>query len=245
MKNALLIAIIAGALSGALSGLVVGTLMSDSASEPAPTLAPIEDSAWVDPLEELREEARELRNRIGMLESRPQAAPERQVADEVAIVEAEVLREELEQLVGALRDNDAQLPDSLKAGVTNAVRDLRAEEERERDERRRTAVEQRIEDDLAELTSKLGLDNTQVAQVRTVMQKSEQARTAAFTAAREQGDFGGMREKMRSLRQESNDELQKVLTPVQFTQYEEWREGERDRDRGGRGGDRGGRGPRD
>ncbi len=93
-------------------------------------------------------------------------------------------------------------------------------------------------DDLTDLAEKLGLNPTQVNDLREHTLAIEEKRQAMFAEARELGEFGSMRENMRTLREESNVALQGIFTPSQYQQYTDENLG------GGRGGFDGGGGGR-
>ncbi len=246
MKHIILAAVVTGAVAGGSTAVLTSSLFDSEAYAGSEELELFDPTGEMSQkLATLERQNSELLDRLIELEQRqlmsesnrqPIAAPSSDPADLAQV------RDEYKQLVAAFSDPEAVLPDTLRAGVSQALEDIRAQEERDRDERRQAAAEKRLEDRIAKLASDLGLDNTQIGELRNILISENDSRTAMFTKMREGGDFGNMREAMTKLRDDTNDALSRVLTPIQMDQYKETG-GTGMNFRGG--GDRGGRRGRD
>lgn len=110
--------------------------------------------------------------------------------------------------------------DSMVAAV---IEQRDQEEAAARDERRREAQAQKIEERSKRLAEELGLDAVQTDQLAKVMTETNDARNAFFQEMRENGtwDRDAIREGMETLRTEESDKLDDFLTPTQLEQYSE------------------------
>ena len=87
---------------------------------------------------------------------------------------------------------------------------------------REAARAQRIEDRLARLTTDLGLSSYQVDEMRAFLTEQEAKRAAIWESLSEGvGDPGGVREAMRTLRKEGDENLSTILDPEQLAAYRE------------------------
>jgi len=223
MKSMILIALLAGAAAGGVAALVTGTLVQGEA-EAASAVSPDDDLATElgQTLRRIEEQNDALQERLRRLETNvAMVRPERQ--REVAIDEEPGLAEseELKELVAALRDPSAPPPPNFQENVSRALESIREQEDRDRDERREVAYQERLDDRLADLALELGLTSGQTGDLRDVYVDLSLRQREMMDAAREIGDWGSAREQMRELRDEMDQSLARVLSPSQLEQYNE------------------------
>lgn len=84
--------------------------------------------------------------------------------------------------------------------------------------------EERLNRTMTELTEKVGLSEAQQKQIRPLMQAEIEKQMELFTAARESGDFQGIREQMTAIRSETDEKVLELLDDAQDEKYEAWRE---------------------
>lgn len=225
MKHILLAAVVTGAVAGGSTAVFTSSLLdSESYDDPVELELFDQGDEIVRKLATLERQNIDLLERLIELEQRQlMSAANRQPVMDTSGDSADLaqVKQEYQQLVAAMNDPEAVLPETLRAGVSQALDDIRAQEERERDERREAAAEKRLEDRIAKLASDLGLDHIQVGEMRNILVTENTNRTEMFTKMREGGDFGNMREAWGKLRDDTNDALAKVLTPIQMDQYKE------------------------
>jgi hypothetical protein len=250
MKHSILAVVLTGAVAGGGTAVFTSSLL-DSESYAGPEQIELRGAGGdvSQQLATLERQNSELLARLVELEQRQlMAEANRQPVMDTSTESEELakLKDEYGKLVTAMNDPQAALPDTLRAGVSQALEDIRAQEEQEREEQQKVAAEKRLEDRIGKLASDLGLDNTQVGAMRDILMTESDTRTEMFTKMREGGDFGNMREEMGNLRDSTNDALSKVLTPIQMEQYKEsggsgggFRGAVRGGDTGGGGGRRG------
>lgn len=237
MKMQLLLSLAAAVVGGVAGAIVVGSGESEPIST-GPSL--VEIAALENRLDDLARQNDRLQDQIDRLEVMPSVAePVR------AVVDAESPPTEEQQKIAAmLRElqqakGGASLPENFTMQVGAALEQIRAQEDKEREEQRQKARDERFERQLTELAQKLGMDAYQTNEMRTALN----AQTTKFEDARElirdTGDWTMMRESMQTIRDETNAALAQFLTPSQLTQFQESEGG-----RGGimGGGMRGGRG---
>jgi hypothetical protein len=141
------------------------------------------------------------------------------------------------------------------ASVEQVLTQIQAKEEAEREKVRKELQAQRIEDRVARMQQELGLTNAQASGLRTALIAQDDKREALFISMRDGlGDPGTMRDGMRTLRDETHAELQRIFTPEQYATFQASEEsdfgrrgfgdfglpGFRRREGGERGGDGGG-----
>ncbi|MAF67668.1 MAG: hypothetical protein CMJ84_18695 [Planctomycetes bacterium] len=146
----------------------------------------------------------------------------------------------LRAVVAALADPDTPMPPEWRESVSRALGDIRAVEEAERAEERRLRNEDRMDQRMEELSTKLGLDTYQSGRMRLILTEESLARDEMRTAMRESGDWASVRGAMTDLREETSASLAEVLTPQQLETYQEDQSAAWGRFGGNRGG--GGRG---
>lgn len=226
MKHSILAVVLTGAVAGGATAVFTSSLL-DTQSYAGPEELELFDPAgeMSQKLATLERQNGELLERLNDLEQRqlmseanrqPVVAPSSADSEELATLKAEYGK-----LLAAMNDPQGVLPETLREGVSQALEDIRAQEEQERQEQRDAAAAQRLEDRIGKLASELGLDNTQVGAMRDILVKENDTRTEMFNKVRDGGDFGNMRDEMRKLRDDTNDALSRVLTPIQMEQYKE------------------------
>jgi len=244
MNSPIIIAGVVAAVVGGASAVVATTLTNSTAehSEAAAVSPGQSNGELISALNELRQTNQALETRLAMLEDQVRDSADSRVAAIDPIEPASVSYDaDLQALLTSLKNPSDGVPAALQETVAEAIKNIEAEENAERDARRAEQRAERLDTRLAELQGKLGLDNTQVADMKKVLTDSELKRTTAFTDLRESGDWQGGRELMRTMRDETNAALGKIMTPAQMEQY--GTEGGMGRDFGGGnrgGGNRGG-----
>ena len=88
---------------------------------------------------------------------------------------------------------------------------------------------------LERLTEQLGLSTEQADAIAPILVEQDAKRRELMTAAREQGDRQGMRERMMSLREDTNEKLAEHLNTEQMGKLQALREEQRERFRQQRG----------
>ena len=88
---------------------------------------------------------------------------------------------------------------------------------------------------LERLTEQLGLSTEQADAIAPILVEQDAKRRELMTAAREQGDRQGMRERMMSLREDTNEKLAAHLSAEQMGKLQALREEQRERFRQQRG----------
>jgi len=155
--------------------------------------------------------------------------------------------DELRKLLASLNDVGSPPPAGLQSMVERALEVRDEQEQREREERRRVAAEERLDRRVADLAEKLGLDPTQQQGMRQVLSERDLVRDQFMEQMRGGGFAGADRETIRdqaqTLYEESNTQIQSLLSPAQWEQYQELddRGGNFMRGRNFGGGGRGGR----
>ena len=123
----------------------------------------------------------------------------------------------------------------FEMAVAAAIENIEAREREEREAEREAREIERMEERLAELRTKLGLDQYQETEMRTLMLESAQK----FDDMREvmrsgEMDRGEVRQAFDDIRTDAETTLQSILSPAQYQQYQ-------DENMGGFGGFGGGR----
>jgi len=241
MKTTIIIALFAGAAAGAGSSAVSSVFISN-----APTATTL---AAVDPLDDtdalfglvahLSEENESLLDRMQVLESQLAMASVQRMPALVAPTES---TDDLVQLSASLKP-----PTQRESSVVRLVlEEIKAEEDAKRTEERRVREDNRLDEQITRLTESLGLDPGQAKSMRSILANQTIRRTEMFAAMRDGAggiDRTTMRETFSELNNETNNQVQLVLSPTQYDNYTE-NNGNRGfgRDWGGdRGGNRGDR----
>ncbi len=236
--------LLAGAAGGVVSAVVTSLLLEPPRGESAPlersaTAAPadpaLDATRLAADLDELRLSDSALSARMTDLESRlaltvsTREPVERAVEDERSRATAEV--------AAALGLDPTALSPTFVASVDQALSEIRAREEREREARRKELLLERLDERLVELQQDLGLTNPQVREMRSALITQDDKRSALWESMREEGDRRTIFEGMRTIRDETHTALKAILTPEQFESYVQTEEGDfRRRGFGGREG---------
>jgi cell division protein FtsB len=230
MSQSLLPILIAGLVGGAAGAGATALVASPSSPSGAGTGL---DGAttMAEVLEEvsaLRDENRELHARVVDLELRP--VPETLASNREAVETAELIERnremeeqltELRELRAALTDPSSGTSPALEATVETALLDIQERQREEREIEREQRRQERLEERIASLTQTLGLDAYQVDEMRLIHDEQSTKFRSVFTEARESGDFGGVRDTMRELRDESQARVESVLSGSQLEIYNE------------------------
>ena len=123
----------------------------------------------------------------------------------------------------------------FEMAVAAAIENIEAREREERAAEREAREAERMEERLAEMRTKLGLDQFQETEMRTLMLESAQKFDETRDLVRSgELDRGEIRQVFTDIRTDAEDTLQSILTPAQYQQYQ-------DENMGGFGGFGGGR----
>lgn len=249
MSQPILLSVVAGALAGVAGAGVVALAISPDAETSrsgAADSAALEVASLREEVSVLRQRNDDLASRLGDLELRPVvplessreaiASPE-QIA---AQAELEAKISELEELASFLRNPSSDAPVALYETVSTALEDIRVQEDAERDQRREERTQERLDERLTALSQTLGLDAYQSDELRGLYNDQRAKMNAKMEEIRDNGDFQGMRDAMREIRDESNTLIQGVLSSSQYEIYSELPRGESLFGGGGRGGFGGG-----
>jgi hypothetical protein len=223
MKSLIPIAVLAGAVAGGGTALLAGTVLRP-APEPAQVVSPDDDllADLAASLKRVEEENQELADRVSGLEGQlALVRPERQPAAAAPASDAVAVDDELKDLAAALRDPDSVPPPaSFQESVNRALQNIRADEEHERDERRRQAYEERLDERLSELALDLGLTKNQSDGLRSLYLEQNERRMQLMDEARD-GNWSTMRDSFREMREQMDQRLAQILTPDQLQRYNE------------------------
>lgn len=128
--------------------------------------------------------------------------------------------------VAALGLDPASLPDidapEFESAVAAAIENIEAREREERDAEREARELERIEERLADMRTKLGLDQYQETEMRTLMIDGMHAMNETRELMRSgELDRGEIRQTFDDLRTDGETKLQAILTPSQYQQYQD------------------------
>lgn len=230
-------ALAAGAFLGTTSARVEGAAVrSVSAESRAADGAPLDVAHELD---QLRLENSGLRLKLDELERRLSDSLTARVPLESAPLESASAASDSPELAALLAGDVT--PDFV-ARVDQAMATIKAREDAEREVKRKELQAQRIEQRIADLQTKLGLNSRQASDLRTVLIDEDDRREKLFASVRDSQEPRDMREGFRTIRDETYAALERVLTPEQFEGYKqsEEREWGRGPGGGGRGGPPGG-----
>jgi hypothetical protein len=214
-------------LVGAGAVLLAGTLVSPAsvsrapvASTDGPTRA--DSASLVASVEELSRATDELLLRVSALESAPRAAAATRAPLQADAAEGEA--DEAERQAASLMRSltgEGPLSPVFVARVEEALEEIRVAEELERDNERRLAAAERIDDRLSQVAVELGLSSYQVDELRAIMTEQDERRSELWDTLREgTGDRFSMRAEMVALREETTSALGEVLDPDQLQRFQ-------------------------
>lgn len=240
----ILIALLAGGGAG-LAGALAAQALSPAPrpADPGPATRTAAVVPQTDELAGLRLQIEGLRQANERLEGRIAALQlgqggARTSASAAETEELAALRNEMADLIFALRTPDAPPPASLRTAVRRTLEDVREEEERQRQLEREQERVQRLDQRIDRLAGELQLAPYQLADFRKAMVESEARREATMALMRDGGDWTVARDAMRDLREQTQATFAGILSPDQLERF-----GELANPRGGRGGGFGGFGP--
>jgi hypothetical protein len=218
MQSSFTIGLIAGAISGAVcGGLTVFLLDSGDVTENEASGA---EAGLRLQLSEMRESQAARRSRLDKLETRPLlTASERETAPVARDLVEEQFEERVRSVLAKVQSDKPARP-VLLPEVEQAMRMIEQEKEQELQVAREQAMAERIEDRLARASELLTLAPDQVNSLRTTLTQYGTETTDLFTSARDTGDFGSVRDQIRTLRDTAQTSLTLILTATQLEQYE-------------------------
>lgn len=244
----------------ALVGLVAGVggaglssvLLPGPAEAPAPALSATAPAVDLSGIEERLDR---FASRLDEVEMQVAAAPTRRDAAAPAAPQVDLaeLKAELESYMTTLRNPQIAMPPHFEDWVATAQENIRDREREDRDAERAERMEQMMEDRLSDMSAKLGLDQSQLGQMRDAMTGSREASSKLMEDMRAAGWGPDSRDMMRSgmeeIRNEASSTLQGFLSPTQYETYQSEYGNDFGMGRGGFGGfgntgGRGGRGGR-
>lgn len=237
MNNSPLL-LVGGFLAAGLVGGLAATVFAPSGSQPnqddsSEVILPGQDADGS--LSELTDQVRVLAQRIEMLENTDSLGTRRPTGE---MAMSAFTEEQLQEAVAAVITGS---PDqgTMRTMIANTLEDLRTQEEiqkdMEREQRRLDQLQSRVD----RVAEKLGLYPDQSTALYDIYADSDEKRNTLRDDMRNgTADFTTIRESMRAIGDEADVALQGLLSPEQYTQYEEENLG----GGGGRGGGGGGRG---
>ncbi len=248
MSQVLPIVLVSSLLAGGVGAVASTMLTSKPNIAAADTQVSQADGDLLAELRTLSEQNRAIQERLAALEVGSGLAPIAGATrtDAMAVTPSN-LKEAVRDVMASINPDGGPAAGSTQlAAAVESVIEQREERERlQKEQERADAAVKRLEDRLAKLQTDLGLDQSQVNSMREIFQATEARRDGMREEMRTMRENGGswedMRTAMQTARDESNAQIQAVLTPGQFTQYEA--SNQDDRGRGGNtgGGGRGGR----
>jgi hypothetical protein len=226
MKDQLILTLIVGAVAGLFGAALINLFLPDSSTRAdergrtpivrGPAQDDDELAAQLRELElqnlDISERLRTLEESLALLGSR------RVVADTPAELEEQERDESIAALAAALRSG--QGPDEFQVLVENALQEIRAQEERERELEREQQILERVDRRLEELSEELGLTGYQVDAMRPILVERDAKRMELSEKVRESGSWMAFREEYTELREATLERLADVLTPEQLERYE-------------------------
>ncbi|MED6335645.1 MAG: hypothetical protein VYE81_09610 [Planctomycetota bacterium] len=221
MQNPIISTILVGFVAGAAGAMLSTLIVEPATSEGDPIVLDDNAGDLERRFDSLQRENEALSRRLLDLEQAPpRLAAERSAAPLEMTDEERAADEQLRAVVAALTNPDAPMPKEWRDSVNLALKDIRAEEDADRDEQRRIRAEDRMEERMVELSQKLGLDTYQSGQMRQILTEESLARDEMRTAIRESGDWASARDQWTGLREKTNESLSRVLTPQQVEAYQ-------------------------
>lgn len=166
----------------------------------------------------------QINKRIDSMEMEVASANVRHEVTPANDVDMDDVMAQLKEYMAQLNNPAAAMPPNFESWVENATDAIRTREREERDVARADRDAQRMEERLSEMSEKLGLNNDQLASMRTTLTETQEASSQLMSDIREAGWGGESRELMRSgmedIRAESQTTLQGFLTPSQYETYQ-------------------------
>jgi len=177
-----------------------------------------------------------LRDRVAALEARLDAAAETRTP---VAVEPLATPARAAAVAERLTAGEGVTPEFVES-VGTALAEIEARKEADREAKRKELQAQRIEERVAKLELELGLNNRQASEMRTVLTRQDDQREALFATVRDgNGDPRDMRDKFRTIRDDTYTALEGFLSQAQLDGYKKSEESEFRRDFGGGGPPRG------
>jgi len=209
-------------------GLVAGTLLATAPARATDELSAA-TPARPDEGESLRDSLAALAQRmdtLGMtLETLQTRVAELGEGPGARVAADAVRQEEIDELRGllsAVRDPETG-SEQLEGLVLNVLEAKETRERAERAERRSEALAERMDERVADLTEKLGLNGYQAGEMKRILTTEQTSREGFFIEMREGGswDRTAIRDGMEEIRTEARSSAQAVLSASQYDQYVE------------------------
>lgn len=234
----ILVSALVGLVGGATSTFLINP--GDVASHDFGSSAELETLKAT--LARLEKDNKTLTDRISMLEDRPVVESTTRVDASKADASTAV-PPEIEQLVASLRDPQQKLPENFREEITQVIADVKAAEDKKREEERKQRDQERFDQRLQEIAKELKLNAFQADQLKKVLTDEQAKRDEMRSKMRDNAsppDFEQMRTTWETLKTETTNELSKFLTNEQLTTYNDKYSNPFGGGRGGRGGFGGG-----
>jgi rubrerythrin len=187
----------------------------------------------------------QITNRLDEMEMEMAQASVRREVPEADAVDMDDVMDQLKDYMAQLNNPAAAMPPNFENWVKDANDAIDARKSEERDLARAERDEKRMEDQLSEMSEKLGLNNDQLSSMRTTLTETRAASSELMSDIRENG-WGAdsrdlMRDGMTEIRETSAAALQGFLSPSQYETYQsDFANDNNGWGRGGRGGNTGG-----
>ncbi|MAE45743.1 MAG: hypothetical protein CMJ86_02525 [Planctomycetes bacterium] len=221
MSNSLPLVAAIGLFSGLAGAALSSVLMVSNTVETNEALGT--KPAEVD-LSEVMTQFKEINSRLDEMEMEVAQAAVRREVPPAGAVDMDDVMDQLKQYMAQLNNPAAAMPPNFETWVEDANDAIRAREREERDAARAEREEKRMEDRLSEMSEKLGLDNDQLASMRTTLTEARSAQSQLMSDIREMG-WGSdsrdmMRQGMTEIREASATSLQGFLSTTQYETYQ-------------------------
>ena len=240
------------ALAVAFSGQREAPEATPSQEERPSSTAPQDVQALEKRVKALEDTLVSLSSRVMVLERRPGTAdgsgsPAGGAAPAGLAQEVEQLKTEVRGLIAGEALNSEGGRDYLKAMVRSVQDEMRTEQRQERQQQwvqAQTQAQTQRAERIRKFVSDAGLNYTQEQEFMRRMQEEDTRRQALFDELSAGGKTQrDIRQELRTIRNQTDEAMQKVLSESQRAQYEELRREDRGNTRPGRGGQGGQRAP--
>jgi hypothetical protein len=232
-----LVALVAGAAAAVATSLVIepgsGAAPVERAAAPGQAHDGSDASALAASIESLRTENAMLLQRLGELDERitlglsaREAVAQSEPLRAESALDSREMAESVAAMLEGLDGGSEPLPPAFVASVSQALGEIRAEEERQREIERKERQAERLEERLGKLQGELGLSSFQLSEMRGVLVLQDDKRDLLRTAARDGADRQATFEGYRTIQQETYTSLGAILSPEQLEGYKTSEESE-------------------
>jgi phage shock protein A len=221
MSNSLPLLAAIGLFSGFAGAGLSSVILSPNTAETTQALET--GPAEVD-LSGVMAQFKEINSRLDEMEMEVAQANIRREVPAASAVDMDDVMDQLKQYMAQLNNPAAAMPPNFENWVEDANDAIRARDREERDAARAEREEKRMEDRLSEMSEKLGLNNDQLASMRTTLTEARSASSQLMSDIRETG-WGAdsrdmMRQGMTEIRETSATALQGFLSTGQYETYQ-------------------------